>query len=203
MWNEKDHRRFVGEKKNYDLIGAYQFVVLFQLGLREKHTLLDIGCGSLRAGRFFIQYLNPGHYFAMEPNDWLVKRAIDEEIGRDIFDIKYPFFSYNENFDFSVFNYDKFDFILAHSIFSHASKKQVEKCIAEVSKILSKKGVFIFTFCQGKENNKKDKWTYPGKIEYKLLFIKNMLKRYGLTGHKMNYNSPGGQIWIKAERIKK
>jgi len=203
MWNESNHRRYVGEKKNYDIIGAYQFMVLFQLGLREKHTLLDIGCGSLRAGRFFIQFLAAGHYYGIEPNNWLIREAIDKEIGRDSINLKYPFFSYNGNFDFSNFRKYDFDYILAHSIFSHASEKQIEKCINEICKVLKKNGIFIFTFCDGRPNNIKKDWTYPGKVKYTLSFMKNKLIKYGLKGYKLNYHSPGNQTWIKAERIKK
>ena len=58
-----NHRAFVGPREHYDIVGAMQFTLLYFLGLREHHYLLDIGCGSLRAGRFFIMYLKPGHYF--------------------------------------------------------------------------------------------------------------------------------------------
>ena len=202
IWNEKNYRRYVGSKENYDIIGAYQFVVLFQLGLREKHTLLDIGCGSLRSGKFFIQYLLPGNYFGVEPNNWLIRDSIDKEIGRDIVNIKYPLFSYNDKFDFSDFKKNNFDYVLAHSIFSHAPMEQINICIENVSKVLSKTGIFIFTFCNGKINNIKKEWIYPGKVRYTLAFIKKMLNKYGLVGYKLNYHSPTNQTWIKAERIK-
>ncbi|MHC4422967.1 MAG: hypothetical protein ACYS1E_20600, partial [Planctomycetota bacterium] len=51
---------YVGPPDRYDLMGASQFRLLCTLGLRAPHRLLDFGCGSLRAGRLFIPYLNPG-----------------------------------------------------------------------------------------------------------------------------------------------
>ena len=64
-----DHyRAFVGPAWRYDLLAALQFQAMTSLGLREYHSLLDVGCGSLRAGRLFIPYLLPGRHFGIEPN---------------------------------------------------------------------------------------------------------------------------------------
>lgn len=60
------YRSYVGPADQYDLIGAAQFALLYALGLREYHRLLDIGCGSLRAGRMLISYLNSGGYTGVE-----------------------------------------------------------------------------------------------------------------------------------------
>lgn len=73
------------------------FSLLYFLGLREYHYLLDIGCGSLRAGRFFIMYLKIGHYFGIDPEKWLIEEAIRKELGIDLIRIKKPTFSYDEN----------------------------------------------------------------------------------------------------------
>ena len=55
-----DYREYVGTSERYDIGGAIQFNLLTTLGLREHHRLLDVGCGSLRAGRLFIPYLLKG-----------------------------------------------------------------------------------------------------------------------------------------------
>jgi hypothetical protein len=59
---KKDYRSYVGPSDEYDIMGATQFNLLTSLGLRENHTLLDFGCGSLRAGRLFITYLTKSRY---------------------------------------------------------------------------------------------------------------------------------------------
>lgn len=69
MSQPNSYREYVGPETEYDLIGAMQFRLLSTLGLRENHKLLDFGCGSLRAGRLFIPYLNPGNYTGVEPNE--------------------------------------------------------------------------------------------------------------------------------------
>ncbi|MBK5117071.1 MAG: hypothetical protein JJE23_09160 [Thermoleophilia bacterium] len=53
-WDEERARGYVGPPEYFDLITAMSFGLLTVLGLRERHRLLDIGCGSLRVGRVLI-----------------------------------------------------------------------------------------------------------------------------------------------------
>ena len=87
MKNPLDYKRFVGPSDKYDLASSMQFNLLTTLGLRDQHKLLDIGCGSLRAGRLFIPYLQSGNYYGIEPEKWLVSEAIQNELGKDIINI--------------------------------------------------------------------------------------------------------------------
>ena len=78
------YRAYVGPPKDYDRIAALQTGLLFAAGLRETHYLVDIGCGSLRAGRLLISYLRSGRYFGIEPNRWLVEEGVKQENGQDL-----------------------------------------------------------------------------------------------------------------------
>ena len=91
---------YVGPPKQYYFIGATQFRLLCTLGLRAYHTLLDFGCGSLRAGRLFINYLDEGKYFRIDPNKWLIDDCIANQLGNDLIQLKKPTVDYSE--DFSV-----------------------------------------------------------------------------------------------------
>ena len=55
----RHYAAYVGPPEQYDFMGATQFRLLTTLGLREHHSVLDFGCGSLRAGRLLIPYLAP------------------------------------------------------------------------------------------------------------------------------------------------
>jgi len=155
-WDELDYRGFVGPRERYDIVGAMQFALLYFLGLREYHYLLDIGCGSLRAGSFFISYLKPGHYFGIEPNKWLIEEAIRKELGQDLIRLKKPTFSYDENFTCTIFK-RKFDYILAHSIFTHASKKQIRRCLQQARECMRSTSMFVVTFYIGSKSYEGDK----------------------------------------------
>jgi len=78
------YRAFVGDTQTYDVFSHMQFSLMTLLGLRETHTLLDVGCGSLRAGKLFLMYLLPDRYFGIEPEEWLVQEGIERELGREI-----------------------------------------------------------------------------------------------------------------------
>src|SRR5438046_10385380 len=84
------YRAYVGPPEDYDLIAAMTFNLLTTLGLRQSHSLLDVGCGSLRIGRLLIPYLNRRKYFGLEPHDWLVEEGINHELGEEEVHIKRP-----------------------------------------------------------------------------------------------------------------
>ena len=61
------HRGFVGgDALLWDEIGKLQIDFLKSEGLLSRHTLVDIACGSLRAGKLFINYLESGNYLGID-----------------------------------------------------------------------------------------------------------------------------------------
>ena len=66
-----NHREYIGDK--WDEIGKLQFDFLIKKGLKPHHKLIDIGCGSLRGGVHFINYLNKKNYFGTDINYDLIK----------------------------------------------------------------------------------------------------------------------------------
>src|ERR1041385_3836368 len=96
---DPQYRAYVGPPEDYDLIAAMTFNLLTTLGLRQHHSLLDVGCGSLRIGRLLIPYLNRGKYFGVEPNEWLIKEGIRRELGQSLVQIKCPTFLFSNSPD--------------------------------------------------------------------------------------------------------
>ena len=192
--------------QNYDLIGAMQFNLLTALGLREYHKFLDIGCGSLRAGRLFITYLNKGNYCGIEPEKCLVEDGVNYEIGSCMVHLKEPRFEYSYDFPIASFN-EKFDFMVAHSIFTHAPKHQILQCLknAEANLKPSTKdnhgGLLAATFHLGEQDFQGNEWVYPGKDEigfahYTEEFIHRVARESKLAYKKINLVHPHGQTWI-------
>jgi len=190
-----DYRTYVGPKEKYDLIAATQFNLLTYIGLREHHHLLDIGCGSLRAGRLFIPYLLPGRYYGIEPNKWLIEDAIKHELGEDMIRIKKPQFDYNEDFTLTIFN-RQFDYLLAHSIFTHAPQKLIRRCLAEAVKTMKEKSRFVATFKRGAEDYGGKSWSYPDGITYTGRTMLKMIEEQGLKGKQLKWNHPSSQTWM-------
>lgn len=194
---EQDYRGFVGPSEKYDLISATQFNLLTFLDLREDHYLLDIGCGSLRAGKLFIPFLLPGRYYGIEPEQWLIDKGIGNELGKDILGVKKPVFSNDDNFTLSVFD-KKFDYILAHSIFSHASERQISRCLSEARKVMRPTSLFIATFAKGDDNYSGDEWVYPGFIMYTEDYMRALFEEHGLASIILSWPHPEFQVWIVA-----
>jgi len=194
---ERDYRGFVGPSEKYDLISAVQFNLLTFLDLMEDHYLLDVGCGSLRAGKLFIPFLLPGRYYGIEPEQWLIDEGIRNELGEDILGVKKPVFSNDKDFTLSAFD-RKFDYILAHSIFSHAAERQISRCLSEARKVMKPTSLFVATFAKGDDDYSGDEWVYPGFVMYTEDRMRTLFGEQGLASSILNWPHPEFQVWIVA-----
>lgn len=162
---DRHYKAYVGPPEQYDFMGATQLRLLCALGLRAHHHVLDLGCGSLRAGRLLIPYLDEGRYFGIEPNTWLVEDAIAQQIGRDLVSLKKPSFDDNSEFRADVFS-QRFDFVVAQSIFSHAGAEIIRAAMRNVADVLTDDAFFLATFIEGSSDFDGDGWIYPECVEY-------------------------------------
>jgi cyclopropane fatty-acyl-phospholipid synthase-like methyltransferase len=188
---------FVGAPSQYDLRGGAQFALLFALGLRDHHRLLDFGCGSLRFGRLAIPYLQAGNYVGLEPNTWLVEDAIERQVGRDQIAIKRPTFH-----AFDDFCADRcgtgFDFIVAQSIFSHAGRGIIATALGGFRRALAGDGLALATFALLQDGQAPDDasvgWVYPGGVRYAPETVAAMIAESGLVGRALPWFHPR-QTW--------
>jgi len=120
------HRRgiFVGCPLDcFELTARDPLCLALMEGLNRDSAVLEVGCGCLRVGYWFIDYLNPGKYCGIEPNARMLDAGRELILG-DLAVAKQPRFSLSEDFDFGVFG-TAFDYVIAFSIWSHASKEQI------------------------------------------------------------------------------
>jgi len=189
------YRAWVGSPEVYDILSATQFNLLTFLGLREHHYLLDIGCGSLRAGRLFIPYLLEGHYFGIEPEQWVIEEGIRNHLGEDLVRIKQPTFSNDDNFTLTTFG-RTFDFLIAQSIFSHASQSQIARCLSEAKRVMNPTAVFAANFSEGERNYTGSKWVYPGLVTYTLEHLANLAEEQGLICKRIDWPRVNTLTWV-------
>jgi len=189
------YRSYVGPPDNYDMAAAMQFSLLTFLGLRDDHYLLDVGCGSLRAGRLLIPYLQSGRYFGIEPEQWLIEEGIKNELGRDQIQIKGPAFSNDPDFTLTCFN-RRFDFILAHSVFSHTSQTQMRRCLSEANRAMQFSAVFAATYYVGESNYAGEEWVYPGRSSFRPDLLDSLAAEEGLVCKHLQWPHPHGQSWV-------
>lgn len=188
------YKAYVGPPKKYDLLGALQFTLLTAAGLRSHHRLCDIGCGSLRAGKLLIPYLEAERYYGIDPERWLVEEVTQEELGRELLRLKAPRFHYSSRFDLAAFG-QKFDFLLAQSVFSHAAPHQINTCLQAAARVMEPQSYFLATFMPGAEDYTGSEWVYPGCVTYRQATIQAMAEAAGLTAFPTDWPHPNGQQW--------
>jgi SAM-dependent methyltransferase len=141
-----EKRRYRGRVKGpWEELGALQLEFLVAQGLRPEHRLLDVGCGPLRAGVRFVDYLDPGNYYGVDINDTLLQAAYEQELPEQL-QSKLPrdHLRATDRFDcnFGV----GFDYAIAHSLFTHVSLNHVRLCLFRVAKVVPPGGRFFATF---------------------------------------------------------
>jgi len=188
------YRAYVGPPEDYDLIAAMTFNLLTTLGLRQHHSLVDIGCGSLRIGRLLIPYLNRGKYFGIEPAEWLVAEGIKQELGETVVQIKRPTFFFSDSPE-TVFRAKvPFDFALAQSIFSHCGLDLIKGWLSAVSRSLAPDGILLATFLPGDDDSPKTGWVYPECVNYRAETLEEAAAEANLRFEILDWKHPR-QTW--------
>jgi hypothetical protein len=179
---------YVGTKESE---GIAQLAILMHYGCQPFHRVLEIGCGALNAGYPIMQYLEKGNYHGIEPNQWLIEDSrklseVDQEIKK-----KDARFAYNENFDGSLFQ-TKFDYVISHSILSHAAHwqwplflKNVDACMKRGSTILASLhftdgNAYGDNGYQGTELDFTE-WVYPGVSYFRKETLEKTAREYGYS----------------------
>jgi SAM-dependent methyltransferase len=188
------YRAYVGPPEDYDLIAAMTFNLLTTLGLRQHHSLLDVGCGSLRIGRLLIPYLNRGKYFGVEPNEWLVKEGIKQELGEALLQIKRPTFIFSDSPDTITRAKVSYDFALAQSIFSHSGLDLIQNWLSAISHSLGEDGALVATFLLGEQDSPTRGWVYPECVNYRPQTIRQAAAEAGLRFEILDWKHPR-QTW--------
>jgi hypothetical protein len=192
----RHYRAYVGSPKAYDVTGAAQFALMVALGLRESHTLLDIGCGSLCGGRLFIPYLLPGGYFGIEPQAWLVEDGIRLEVGEELRRLKRPAFLHVDDFSLTAFKVP-FDFMLAQSVLTHVSQAQLDRCLSQAQLVLKPEGLFAASFfSNGRDTYDGADWIYPGFAPYPVKFVIEKARQHGLIGYPLIWKNGYDHYWM-------
>jgi SAM-dependent methyltransferase len=188
------YRALVGPPEDYDLIAAMTFNLLTTLGLRQHHSLLDVGCGSLWIGRLLISYLNHGKYFGIESNESLVKEGLKRELGGTLVEIKRPTFFFSDSPETVAEPKVSFDFALAQSIFSHCGLDLIKNWLGAISRSLTEDGALVATFLPGEVDSTSTGWVYPECVSYRPPTLRRAAAGAGLRFELLDWKHPS-QRW--------
>lgn len=137
------HREYVGGR--WDEIGKLQFDFLCAQGLRPEHVVLDVACGSLRAGVYVIPYLEPNHYWGLEKEQTLVTAGLEQELDSAIRTTKNPRFLVNSDFDVTGMS-QAADFIWIHSLLTHLPLEVIQHCLSQIKCAATANTICFATF---------------------------------------------------------
>jgi SAM-dependent methyltransferase len=137
------HRTFIGGV--WDTHGESQLTYLRSQGLLPNHRMVDIGCGPFRAGRHFIDYLEPGRYFGVDANHSLVQAGYDVELSEAQRE-RLPVENLRANDRFDVDFGVQFDYAIAQSVFTHVSLNHIRLCLHRLAPTMREGGSFYATF---------------------------------------------------------
>ncbi len=143
----RSHEGAVGSKtrESWIKIGQMQFDYLIGHGLKPGDRMLEIGCGNLRAGRLFIDYLDAGNYYGIDISPDILLAAADTvtEFGLQP---KMPYLTLVRDMGLAFLPDGYFTVVHAHSVFSHSPIEVIDKCLASVRRVMAPDGFFDFTF---------------------------------------------------------
>ncbi len=139
----RPHRTYVGGL--WGQIGRAQFEFMLRRGLSPGDVLVDIGCGSLRGGRLFIAYLDPGHYLGLDHNAWLIEDGLRYEIPPELIQEQRPEFVVSARFEFEKFSVRP-TYGIAQSLFSHLATSDIRLCLEKLRAHMASNGRLYATF---------------------------------------------------------
>src|SRR3989338_4961852 len=212
---ERDAVRYVGTNPEE---GTAQLAILMYHGCKPSDTVFELGCGALIAGYPIMQYLDAGNYFGIEPNKWLVEDSLKIPQIKETASQKSPRIAHNTEFDGSEFK-TKFDYVIGHSIFSHAAHwqwplflKNIDTCVGPGSKILvslhfTEGNTYGDVGYKGTELDFNE-WVCPGISFFRKETIQDCAEKYGynfkvdlVAPMLINIAHPGANhSWILLEK---
>jgi len=179
-------------------LGQMQFDYLLKHGLKPGDRILEIGCGNLRAGWRFIDYLDAGNYYGIDISPDILLAAQNTLVRQGLQD-KLPHLSLVDDLKLSFLPARHFTVVHAHSVFSHSPIEVVDECLAHVGRVLAPDGFFDFTFdrTEGSEHH-----VLREDFYYRTETLTGLAERHGFTARFMDdwEELPHGQSKIRVTR---
>jgi SAM-dependent methyltransferase/predicted O-methyltransferase YrrM len=163
---------------NFKAMGMAQLEMLKRNGLKPHHTLLDVGCGSLRLGVQAMGYLQPCCYFGIDCDEQMVKAGIQRELLAETRAEKQPSFTINKYFDLSEFGNTKFDFAIAQSVFTHLPPTGIELCLKNVMARINPGGKFFASYNLADNHITRFGQKYPDMTRYSFEYFETLARKY-------------------------
>jgi len=142
MSREEHRHNLVGSRSLWREKREFQFRFLTSRGLEPGHTLLDLGCGTLRGGIPLIRYLDEGHYAGLESRAHVLAEG-RKELREAGLEHKRPVLSAQRDVTAHDLGDMRFDFAWAYSVLIHMSDGVLDNALGWVApRLRTPGGVF-------------------------------------------------------------
>jgi hypothetical protein len=203
-------KKFLGVPvRDFEAAGQEQLKYLLAAGMRPSSKVVDLGCGVLRGGYWLIHFLDPGNYHGIEAHQERLEIGIHAMLEPEALACKRPRFDTNARFDTSVFR-EKFDFFLAYSVWTHASKRQIQTMLDSFLRDSAERGVFLTTYLPAtwrRRDYQGDAWhgtshesSCPGCIYHRRGWIQAECDTRDLLVLDLGRDRVHGQSWLQIAR---
>ena len=196
--------------ETFEEAGRRQFVALLAEGLCPESRVLDIGCGCLRTAYWLVRFLDPGCYHGIEPALARVEHGLKYLFTPRLLAEKQPRFDFNPRFDSSVFG-AKFDYFLAGSIWTNASKRQIEAALDSFLRDSMPTGTFLPSYLPAfnpDDDYRGDDWVgtshesdTPGVIRHALSWIEEQCRKRRLRVEEVPGEAFDSQYWLRISHV--
>ena len=192
-----------GPLEDFEPAGRLQLITLLEEGLTPSSNVLDVGCGCLRAGYWLIHFLERGRYFGIEPNEEMLREGVEKILEPGLADAKLPSFSHNDDFDLSVFG-TTFDYVLARSVWTHASKPQIEALLESFASGGHRTLLASYLPARHRDDYRGQRWVgrshksdEPGLVAHQFKWIEAACRARGLGVEEMPGRVMNRQRWLR------
>lgn len=152
MLKNPDYAIGSNNQEHWAETGKMQFDYLIKHGLQPTHRVLDIGCGNLRLGIHLIKYLDSGNYVGLDISPAIIQSA-QKKIAEFDLTKKLPYIHLVKETDYGFLPERYFDFVHAHSVFSHLPLNEIRKVLVNAKRLMKPNAFFDFTYFSAKNRN--------------------------------------------------
>ena len=206
MNEEYNHDRFwEWERWAYLLAdGIEQFDHLVAHGLKPHHYLLDIGCGWLRGGINFIDYLDIGHYYGFDKDQKQANRGEILLKGKNLIykKPKIKLVTSTKGIWSFIGRGMKFDYMMAYSVFTHIDPYMAARLFTNIIPFLKDDGKFFVTFISRSKNeifvgdkhlSRSDEYK---QVKYPFSFFEDLARENGYGVKELHLEDAHKQNWM-------
>jgi hypothetical protein len=195
--------------ETFEQAGREQLIALLRDGLCPESRVVEIGCGCLRVAYWLVRFLEPGGYCGIEPARARVEYGLKYLFTADEIARKRPRFDDNARFDTSVFG-TRFDYFVARSIWTHASKAQIQASLDAFGRDAAEAGVLLASYLPARtaeEDYQGASWVgtshesdVAGVIRHRLGWIVEQCERRSLQIEEVGGVDCDSQHWLRVRR---